>query len=421
MKKLRLGKMLLILSVSICVVLLLSFTYSLFFATREKVNFFNPPMNLGTVKTIVPSGDGGYYVGANNYGVVKLTANGNVDPTFQPPPMVSPAESIVVNKDKTVVAVGRIHFLTKEINLGNYEDDPKPINIVKFLPDGQLDKTFTAPQIGKAEIIFVTSDGKYVVGGNKNIDNNKSTYSSEMTYSRQAEATPNVDGYPYLIRLNKNGSKDTSWATHSDFQGTITSGVRNKDDSYIVAGLFRPPIDTRNEIEQNKVRKVTPATPENPTTMVLKFNSNGEFDQNFVLPTNTIPIEGAYSISTLPDGGYLVGGAFRVPSWGITPTNIIKLEEDGIINTNFPEKPKTISDQIASPIYSIYVTKNTYTLGGRGTLTQLNYLGKNVTGKNLPTLADESSIYSIVERTNNIFLFGGSFYNSDKNILEEKE
>jgi uncharacterized delta-60 repeat protein len=167
--------------------------------------------------------------------------------------------------------------------------------LIRLNSDGSKDTTFDIGTGFNLDIstIAIQSDGKILVGGQ---------------FTTFTGATQNR-----LIRLNSDGSKDTSFDIGSGFDSTVWSVVTQSDGKILVGGLFT----TFTGTSQNGL---------------IRLNTDGSKDTSFNIGTGfngtvrTIPI--------LPDGKILVGGNFNTFT-GSTQNRIIKLNTDGSKDTSF--------------------------------------------------------------------------------------
>ena len=161
----------------------------------------------------------------------------------------------------------------------NYNGVPAS-KIIRLNPDGSIDSTFVYGAGFSSTVwnIELQNDGKILVTGN---------------FFSYNGTTANG-----IIRLNTNGSVDTSFVTGTGFSGgNVRALTIQTDGKILVGGNF---------------------TSYNGTTAIriIRLNTNGSVDSTFVTGTgfnvlsgdNNIPV--VYSIVVLSDGRILVGGLF---------------------------------------------------------------------------------------------------------------
>ena len=115
----------------------------------------------------------------------------------------------------------------------------------------------------------------------------------------------------YLIRLNPNGTKDTSFDIGSGFNGSVRSVVIQPDGKILVGGDFT----TYKGLTQRRL---------------VRLNSDGSKDNSFDIGTGFGPVSSTqvYSINLQNDGSLIVTGAFT--SYNGNPVNrIVKLSPLG--------------------------------------------------------------------------------------------
>ena len=115
-----------------------------------------------------------------------------------------------------------------------------------------------------------------------------------------------------LIRLNSNGSKDTSFNIGTGFNGSVRSIGIQSDGKLLVGGDFT----TFSGISQNKL---------------IRINSDGSKDTSFNIG-NGFDSQ-VFSIAIQSDGKILVGGQFTTYQ-GVSSLGNILLNSDGSISNN---------------------------------------------------------------------------------------
>ena len=147
---------------------------------------------------------------------------------------------------------------------------------------------------GNIFTITLQSDGKILVGGN---------FTSYSGVSRN-----------YLIRLNTDGSIDTSFSIGTGFSGGVNAIELQSDGKILVGGNFT----SYSGVTSNRI---------------IRLNTNGSIDNSFVIGTgfNTNQVQ---DIQLQTDGKILVGGSFTSYS-GVSSNRIIRLNTDGSIDNSF--------------------------------------------------------------------------------------
>jgi uncharacterized delta-60 repeat protein len=167
--------------------------------------------------------------------------------------------------------------------------------IIRLNSDGSIDSDFN---IGTGfnntvNTITLQTDGKILVGG---------------FFTTYQGVTRN-----YIIRLNSDGSIDSDFNIGSGFNNQVNTITLQTDGKILVGGFFTSYQGTsRNRI--------------------IRLNSDGSVDSDFNIGTG---FNGTVRTITLQsDGKILVGGFFSTYQ-GVTRNNIIRLNSDGSIDSDF--------------------------------------------------------------------------------------
>ena len=146
------------------------------------------------------------------------------------------------------------------------------------------------------EIVF-QSDGKIICGG---------------LFTRYRGVT----GINNIVRLNVDGSRDTSFTVGTGFAGGRVWGLALQSDG--------------------KVLCVGDFTTFNGGTAdgIIRLNTNGTKDTSFVYGTGFSGNTGPYAIALQSDGKIICGGAFTNYN-GTTVSRLMRLNTDGTIDTSF--------------------------------------------------------------------------------------
>jgi uncharacterized delta-60 repeat protein len=149
------------------------------------------------------------YSGSTVNNIVQINSNGTKDTTFNTGTgFNSTIYSAVTQSDGKIIVVG---------NFSTYSGSAVGNRIIRLNTDGTRDTTFnvgTGLLSSAATAIALQSDGKAVVGG------------AFTTYSGSANN--------YLVRINTNGTKDTSFVIGTGLDGTVsTNGITIGSDGTI--------------------------------------------------------------------------------------------------------------------------------------------------------------------------------------------
>ena len=195
-------------------------------------------------------------------------------------------------------------------------------SLIRFESDGKIDRTFNIGSgftgainatDGFLSSFIVQPDNKIIVAGEFTVFNGTSQNR--------------------LIRLNSNGSKDTSFNVGIGVDIT-SSSYSNWGKIYLQPDgkiLLGGSINSYNGTTQNNI---------NPSSALIRLNSNGSKDTSFNIDTgffvSSSPVGDCLfsSIAFQSDGKILVGGSFTSYR-GITANRLVRLNSDGTIDPSF--------------------------------------------------------------------------------------
>ena len=238
---------------------------------------------------ILVGGDFLSYNGTGASKIIRLNTDGSRDTSFVIGTGFSGTypwvRSIAIQSDGKIVVGG---------NFANY-NGTSASKIIRLNTDGSIDTSFVIGT-GLDNIcseIAIQSDGKILVGG----------YFSSY----------NGTSANKIIRLNTDGSVDTSFVTGTGFQNSVMSIAIQSNGKILVGGNF----SEYNGTNANKI---------------IRLNSDGSRDTSFVIGTGFD--SDVNSIAIQSDGKIVVGGEFY---WynGTFVKRIIRLNSDGSIDTSF--------------------------------------------------------------------------------------
>jgi uncharacterized delta-60 repeat protein len=229
-------------------------------------------------------------------------------------------------------------------------------------------------QFGSINDVEVQSDGKILVGGNF-------TSFNGTTQNR-------------LIRLNVDGTKDTTFNIGTGFPAEVQTILVQPDNKILVGGIFT----TFNGQTQRSI---------------IRLNENGTKDTSFV--TNISG--GIYSISLQLDGKILLGGSFTID--GVS--NLIRLNTTGFRDTTFNIGTGLNLTSGNAAVRSIVIQQDGKILVGGGfntffssTQYQYNLIRLNINGTKDTSFASyisgfNNSVQEIVLQSDGKILVGGNF------------
>jgi uncharacterized delta-60 repeat protein len=167
--------------------------------------------------------------------------------------------------------------------------------IVRINPNGSLDSSFNTG-LGATNLIrsfSVQSDGKIVIGGTF-------TFFNGTAINR-------------IARLNSDGTLDTSFNPGSGANGNVTTIAIQNDGKVVICGAFT----SFNGVSRNRIARLN-----SDGTLDLSFNPGTGFD-------NTVNV-----CSIQIDGTILIGGQFSSFD-GISRNRIARISIDGTIDNSF--------------------------------------------------------------------------------------
>jgi uncharacterized delta-60 repeat protein len=273
------------------------------------------------VKTIAVQPDGKILIGGTftkynqitrNY-LARLNPDGSLDLTFDPGKGVNGyVETLLLQPDGKILVTGLFE---------KYNDVAVP-RIVRLNPDGSLDPSFVvATDIAsnlEVQAIALQPDGKILIAGDFVIPTNTGSVR------------------PRIIRLNPDGSVDSTFTPGSGANDVITSIALQPDGKILIGGGFTQ----YNGVLRNRLARLQP---------------NGSLDPTFD------PGEGANRYITFiglqTDGKILIGGSFT--SYDNVPRNsLARLHPNGALDTTFVPNSLSgwISHQFLLPNNQIFVS-----------------------------------------------------------------
>jgi len=238
-------------------------------------------------KILVAGGFNNYNGTSTNY-IVRLNSDGSIDNTFiTGTGFNGTTESIDIQSDGKVICVG---------DFTSYDGDPSLNRIVRLNTDGSIDNTFVqgtgfdfSPLVVK-----IQSDNKVLVGGNF------------LTYNG---TTANR-----VIRLNSDGSVDTSFVYGTGFNNYNIGAISIQDDNKIIIG--------GGFTEYNGT----------PINYIVRLNTDGSIDNTFI---TGIGFDGDVNTINIQDDNKIFVGGIFISYNGTPASKIIVLNSDGSVDTNY--------------------------------------------------------------------------------------
>ncbi|MBL8802775.1 MAG: delta-60 repeat domain-containing protein [Planctomycetes bacterium] len=270
---------------------------------------------------ILLGGDFFTYNGFVRRFIARANSDGSVDTTFNIASGVAGTlRALVLQPDGKALISGTIF---------SYNDVPRS-SVVRVNVDGSLDPSFDAGtgiaghNSVVASALALQPDGKVVVGGDF------------WTFN----GTP----YRHLVRLNSDGSVDTSFATGTGAGALVEAVAVQPDGKVLVAGSFG-------------------LFNGQPRGCIARLNSDGSLDSSFGLGGGANMTVRALALQS--DGKVLIGGEFNEVG-GIFRSRIARLNANGDLDTSFDPGAGTNND-----VWSIAVQPDGKVLIG-GVFTMYN-------------------------------------------------
>lgn len=353
---------------------------------------------------------GGYFNTCNEIpqkNIARLTADGNLDTSFNPDGVGTNGlvSAISIQTDEKIIIAG---------NFTTYNEFYPRNNIARLNVDGTLDFTFSSGigANGAVSGTYLQSDGKIIVIGSfttyNNIARNRmarlnangsldSTYNpiTSLDGSITAIATQ-TDGKLILVgsftsfngntanrilRLNADGTQDTSFNTGTGANTIIRSVHILPDGKILIAGMFY----NFNGTAAN---------------LITRLNTDGSVDGSFYV-TSGITDNYINDILVQTDGKIIISGELLTFD-GVPVNNIARLNSTGTLDTTFNVSPNLELTFLTDFINTTSLQQDGKIIVG-GTFTSYDGVGRNRLARLFATSPAESS-------TLNLKLFIQSYY-----------
>ena len=340
-------------------------------------------LQISTIRAAIPQADGKMLVGgsfnrvngAAANSILRLNANGTVDPTFSSGVTIAGSVlKIITQPDGKLLLVGG----GLRINGGTTS------SMVRLNADGSHDSSFTLAtisQISGGSAAAVQPDGKILFA--------YSTFLLDPLLSSG------------LVRLNSDGSIDGTFAA---LPRPIESLAVLPDGKIMAAGPFAfayvSSVDGTYE----------------PHNAIMRLNSDGAHDRTFrsALTTEGQNFSAAYSMHVQADGRILLGGRLFAAS-STSPFGVVRLNATGTLDGSFQQN--VIASQFGiTNVFSIHVAPDGKVLiggyfdnfGGPGR-SNVARLQSNGAIDTTFTAAADYSVSVVTRETSGNVLIGGGF------------
>jgi uncharacterized delta-60 repeat protein len=323
---------------------------------------------------------GGFFTSFNNttqHNIVRLNSDGTRDTSFNAGGgFNNGVYAFAVQSDGKILVGGSYSSFN-----GTSEN-----NIVRLNSDGTRDTSFVTGTgfDGPVSTIAIQSDGKIVVGGG-------------------GFTSYNGTGYNRIIRLNSDGTRDTSFTVGTGFDYHVYAIAIQLDGKILVGGYF---------------------TAYNGTTQncMTRLNSDGTLDTGFTFTFgNTDFLGEVYAVAVQSNGKILIGGDLLIfDEFGnLVHIRIARLNFDGSRDTSFnaggfDERVYTIAIQsdgkiVVGGVFGRYDDYVTYDSTSLDCIARLNSDGTPDTGF---TAGFGGQVNAIAIQSDGKIIIGGGFTDS---------
>ena len=172
------------------------------------------------------------------------------------------------------------------------------VKIARLLPDGTLDTSFvtgSGAEDGIVETLALQSDGKVILGGHFTLFNGVSSSK--------------------LIRLNADGSVDSSFSVGTGFDAIVYNVTLQSDGKILVGGSFA-------------------AFNGNARRRIVRLQPDGTLDTSFVIGSG-FSNGTVRTILVQPNGKILIGGTFSGTYNGVGVKRMLRVQADGVFDGSF--------------------------------------------------------------------------------------
>ncbi|MBS1796886.1 MAG: VCBS repeat-containing protein [Acidobacteria bacterium] len=358
---------------------------------------------VGTINNVELQPDGKILTAGST--VVRRTTDGSVDGTFAAPGLVSAAVYALRLQPDGRILIGGQFNTVNGFNQGS---------LARLNADGSLDINFNLNNAGANGLvndILLASDGKIVITG---------FFTTFNATARQKVARLNADGTldptfqnnpqfanlfakdaeffadgkllvgggvqagptPSLVRLNTDGTLDTTILFAAATTGKVREILRQPDGKILVAGQF----SAINGVRRNAV---------------ARLNEDGTLDTGFVPYFNTSATQQIYNALVLqPDGKIVAGGGGNLP--------LVRMNADGSQDTSFASGLSS-----AAGIVDLALTTGGQLLVGGDALTSTRRIARlNANGtidNSFAVNQPNGAVYRIDLQSDGKMFIGGAF------------
>ncbi len=275
---------------------------------------------LQTDGKIVIGGNFTKYNDISNNRIVRILPNGQTDNSFNSGDGFNlQVYALAIQRDQKIIVAGAF----TKYNGSNLNNN----RIIRLLADGTKDNDFNTGTgaDGIVEIVVIQPDGKILLGGRfKNF---------------------NEKPYAGLVRLNADGSIDSSFEIGKGFDKNVYAIALQSDQKIIVGGSFL----SFDDISEKRI---------------VRLNTNGSLDTTFDSGIGFSKGD-VRSILVQPDDRLLVGGSFSGTYKGTASLRLIRLMPSGVFDNSFTAPlNNTLFDMKFTEDYKLVIGGNFNSVAG---------------------------------------------------------
>jgi uncharacterized delta-60 repeat protein len=253
------------------------------------IGYFNTYTELG--QTYISTNNDNYQFGILDIGSPATTFAGELNLLFNNGPgfgggIITKVFAIARQSDGKYICVG--DFTNYDGNACN--------NIVRLNSDGTFDNTFISG-LGLNSLAFsviIQNDGKIIVGG--------------------AFTTYNGNGSAYIVRINTDGSYDSTFNVGTGAQAGVNDLAIQTDGKIIAVGNF-------TSYDGNAANKI------------VRINNDGSYDATFNSSLG-VAVFGGLCVAIQTDGKIILGGGFQLYD-GNLANRIVRINTNGTYDATF--------------------------------------------------------------------------------------
>ncbi len=323
---------------------------------------YDPDLN-NSVSAIAVQPDGkvlagGAFTTAAGYArprLVRLLPDGTPDVTFTNPNLNNAVTAVAIQPDGKILAGGTFTIVN-----GTYRN-----RIARLNPDGTLDTTFDPNLNSTVSAIALQPDGRIVIGG---------------AFTTVGGATQ-----AYLARLNADGTRDASFDVV--LNNSVSAIVVQPDGAIVAGGAFT----TADGVNRNRL---------------LRLDASGNLDLSWDPDLNNVV--GALALQ--PDGRIVVGGTFTTVG-GVARNRIARVTSGGALDTGFNPNCNNTVSALALHADGRIVAGGLFTSVGGTARNRLAMLGADGTLDTAFNPNADSTVSALAVQSDGRVVAGGSFLN----------